>query len=317
MSIVQKLYDRGYLAHSIPEYVAINSVYEVIMGSQAYGANLTVSSDVDVYCIFLPKKEQLFPNLSGLIWCFDDFPEQQTYQKAAIKPENETVEYDVTFYPITTFFKLAREANPNIIDSLFVQFEDVRKLTQNVGSLIRDNRKLFLSKKVYHKFRGYAYSQLSKVRTILTDESKEISLLDFYKTVKKDSLTTLREEFNLTGTDWKFVYHVVRLLLECQQILEEGDLSLKRNSDFLKHIRQGGMTLQEILFWVSEQEKRLEVAYTNSQLQASCDKVKIRELLLNCLEAHYGSLDKVIYIPRHDTDNFLTELKELFVKYNL
>lgn len=315
MSVIQKLYDKGYIKHQIPEYVAVNSVYEVIMGSHAYGANLeTSSSDLDIYCIYLPLREQLFPNLSGRVWGFDEFPEQKTFQQTGIKVELESNEYDISCYPITTFFKLASESNPNIVDSLFVEFENIRKLTQNVGALIRENRKLFLSKKVYHKFRGYAYSQLSKIRTI---GDKDGTLLDFYKTVKEGKLTTKREELNLTGTDWKFVYHVVRLLLECTQILEEGDLELKRHSDFLKYIRKGGMSLNDLLSWVSEREKSLENIYNNSKLQAICEKEKIRELLLNCLEAHYGSLDKVVYIPKQNTDNFVIELNELMKKYEL
>ncbi|MGB4848218.1 MAG: nucleotidyltransferase domain-containing protein, partial [Saprospiraceae bacterium] len=126
MSILQKLY-KLQLIGRIPEYVPTNSVYEVVMGSVAYGANLdtTRKSDTDIYSIYLPLKEQLFPNLSGKVWGFDEFPETKTYQFVGLKVEDE--EFDISCYPITKFFHLAEQNNPNVIDALFVDFDCVRK----------------------------------------------------------------------------------------------------------------------------------------------------------------------------------------------
>lgn len=313
MSILQKLYELQ-LRGRIPEYVPTNTIYEVVMGSFAYGANLDKGkkSDTDIYAIYLPMKEQLFPNLAGKVWGFDEFPEVKTYQITGIMVESE--EFDISCYPITKFFHLAEQNNPNVIDALFVDFDCVRKLTNGIGTLIRDNRKLFLSKLVFNKFRGYAFSQLSKVRTI--DKSSR-TLLDFYKSADLDKLTTNREELREFGTDWKFIYHVVRLMLEAEQILSTYDLDLRRDGEFLKSIRQGFMSLEEILKWFSEKEKYLQNLYNSSTIPERCDKDKIRELLLNCLEAHYGSLGSVVYLPTENTENFIRELKLLMEQYKL
>jgi hypothetical protein len=56
------------------------------------------------------------------------------------------------------------ENNPNMLDSLFVPTQCILHST-SVGNYVRDNRKLFLSKAVYHKYRGYAHSNLSKCKT--------------------------------------------------------------------------------------------------------------------------------------------------------
>lgn len=310
MSILIKLHKE--LQGKLPEYVINNSVYETIMGSNAYGTALENKSDLDIYVIYLPKREQLFPNLAGKIWGFDQFDEHKTYNLTKIKKDEN--EFDIQLYSITTFFKLASECNPNIIDSLFVDYDCIRKLS-NVGHLIRDNRKLFLSKLVYAKFRGYAYSQLSKVRIIV--ENANTDILSFYKQSKKENFTSKRFEINETGIDWKFLYHVFRLVYECEQILSNGDLNLRQDNEFYKQIRKGNFSLNCLLEIFCEKEKYLEKLYNESKLTNVCDKKKIKELLINCLEIHYGNLSEVLYISKYSTDNFIIEMKQLMEKYNL
>ena len=54
------------------------------------------------------------------------------------------------------------ENNPNVIDSLFTPVNCVLHSTR-VGNLVRENRRLFLHKGAWPKFKGYAYSQLHKM----------------------------------------------------------------------------------------------------------------------------------------------------------
>ena len=70
--------------------------------------------------------------------------------------------YDLTIYGIVKFFNLAMENNPNIIDSLFTPVNCILHSTR-VGNLVRENRRLFLHKGAWPKFKGYAYSQLHKL----------------------------------------------------------------------------------------------------------------------------------------------------------
>lgn len=99
------------------------------------------------------------------------------------------------------------------------------------------------------------------------------------------------------GMETKFLYHVVRLLYEVEMILTEGDIDLQRQREHLKSIRRGEVSEQEIREWASTKEKGLEAIYETSKLQHKPDEGVIRELLLNCLEEHYGSLDKCVTNP--------------------
>lgn len=101
----------------------------------------------------------------------------------------------------------------------------------------------------------------------------------------------LREEFVY---DVKFAYHVVRLLGECEQILMDGTIDLRRDREHLKAIRRGEVPEEDIFHWASEKEKFLEGLYHSSKLPDNPDLAKIRQLLLECLEHPYGSLDACV-----------------------
>lgn len=93
------------------------------------------------------------------------------------------------------------------------------------------------------------------------------------------------------NTDTKFLYHVVRLLSECEQILIHGDMDLQKNNEELKAIRRGEWSEDKLRKWASDKEADLEKLYHSSTLPWGPDEEQIKKLLLECLEIHYGSLD--------------------------
>ena len=99
------------------------------------------------------------------------------------------------------------------------------------------------------------------------------------------------------GFDVKFAYHIIRLLDEVEQILTVHDIDLQRNREQLKAIRRGDVSEKEIRQWASAKEKDLEKLYAESKLPYSPDEAKVKELLLNCLEEHYGSLKDAFVNP--------------------
>jgi len=99
-----------------------------------------------------------------------------------------------------------------------------------------------------------------------------------------------KETVEQHGFDLKYAYHVVRLLDEVEQILTEGDIDLQRNREQLKSIRRGEWTQEAIVVYFERKEKELETLYTASKLQHSPDEAKVKQLLMDCLEQHYGSL---------------------------
>ena len=280
-----------------PHWLSSNCFYLTYMGSVAYGVS-DDTSDVDIYGFAIPTKEMVFPHLAGKILGFDkDLGQFDQYQQHHIKFNEKT--YDFTVFNIVRYFALLMENNPNIIDSLFTPVNCVIHSTY-IANLVRDNRKIFLHKGAWHRFKGYAYSQLHKVDT----KNPELG------TKRKE----LREKY---GTDTKFLYHVVRLIGEIEQILITGDLNLQLDNDRLKAIRRGEWTEQQVKDWFSEKEKNLEILYhQNTTLPWGPDINKIRKLLLDCLEHHFGNLEKAI-VHLTPAEQVLIEIKQLLDKNNI
>lgn len=95
----------------------------------------------------------------------------------------------------------------------------------------------------------------------------------------------------------KFAYNCPRLLAEVEQILTEGTLDLERNREQLKAIRRGEWTKEQLYQYFNDKERQLEEAFHKSTLPVVPDVARIKSLLLECLEHHYGSLSKVVIIP--------------------
>jgi predicted nucleotidyltransferase len=153
-----------------PPGFLIGSVqYETIMGSVAYGVS-SDTSDMDIYGFCIPPKDMLFPHLRGeipgfgrQINRFEQFQQHHIYDKESDKL------YDISIYSIIKYFQLCMENNPNMIDSLFTPQRCVLHITK-IGEHIRENRKIFLHSGCWHKFKGYAFSQLHKAQNELTPQ---------------------------------------------------------------------------------------------------------------------------------------------------
>ena len=276
--IINKLYDKQLLS-SMPKWMLDNMQMVVKMGSHAYGTENN-ESDIDLYCMTIPRKEHLFPHLTGHLFGFD-FPNEQKFNKpftSTIIDEsahaNHGQEYDITIFGITKYFSLLREANPNILESLYVPLFCVLHLT-GIGQILRERRSLFLSKLVYRKLKNYAYSQLHKLNS-------------------KEPEGNRKEIVEKHGFDTKFAMNLVRLADKCEQLLAKGDLDLQANKDHLKAIKRGDVPKEDILAWFKDKERHLEELYLKTSLPEEPRSEEIKQLLLNCLEHHYGNLSEVI-----------------------
>lgn len=285
MSRVQRLYSRGLI--NPPKFLPDNMAYEVITGSEAYGCS-TDSSDIDIQGFCIPPKADVFPHLRGEIIGFGRQKKRFSgWQEHHIEDKESKCSYDFSIYSIVHFFSLCMENNPNMVDLLFVPLRCITHSTQ-IGNLIRENRRIFLHKGCWHKFKGYSYSQLHKMNS-KNPEGKRKEYRDKY------------------GFDVKFGMHVVRLMLEVEQILAEGDLDLERNREVLKSIRRGEWTKEKVTSFFQDKERILEELYHKSSLPYGPDESKIKELLLECLGIHYGDLD----VPIMTEDMAIRTLREV------
>jgi uncharacterized protein len=270
--LLNKLNSKG-LIHP-PTWLPSTTHYLCLMGSVAYGV-AGDDSDSDIYGFCIPPKEMIFPHLAGEITGFGrQIKRFEQWQEHHVVDSDSKKEYDFSIYNIVRFFQLCMENNPNMVDALFVPERCVLHCSA-VGNIVRENRTLFLHRGCWHKFRGYAYSQLHKMSTKTPEVgSKRHGNVDKF------------------GFDVKFGYHVVRLIYEVEQILTTGELNIENNSETLKAIRRGEWTEERIISFFEQKEKALNEAYANSKLPYSPNEEKIKSVLLQALEHHFGSLDK-------------------------
>lgn len=295
--ILQELCDKKLL--TCPQWLPQNTMFLATMGSIAYGVS-TDFSDFDVYGFCIPPKTDIFPYQEKLygydtVSVFEQFQKHHVFDQDALAGKGR--EYDFSIFNIVKYFNLCRDGNPNMVDSLFVPQSCILHSTK-VSEMVRDNRRVFLSKRIWPKFKGYAYSQLHKASSKTPEEGSKRQ--------------KLREEF---GMDTKFLYHVVRLLSEAEQMLLTGDLDLqeKGRREHMKAIRRGEVAEEDIRKWASDKEHQLEKAYAETSLPEKPDEAKLRSLLFQCLEEHYGSLDS--YVKQVGwAEQFLKEIDETLGK---
>ena len=145
-----------------PGFLVDAVAYETEVGSVAYGVSQR-GSDLDVYGFCVPPKEVVFPHLAGEIPGFGRQKQRfDQFQKHGVdRPEDEVV-YDVTIYSIVRYVMLCMENNPNMLESLFTPSHCVLYETP-ISAILRERRSVFLHKGAWHKFRGFAHSQLHKM----------------------------------------------------------------------------------------------------------------------------------------------------------
>lgn len=280
-----------------PRWLVDNTIYLTQMGSVSYGVSGD-TSDVDVYGCCIPPKDVVFPHLAGEIHGFGrQIQRFEQWQQHHITPaDGRDTTYDFQVFGIIRYFQLCMECNPNMIDSLFTPRRCVMHST-SIGEMMRENRKLFLHKGAWHKFRGYAYSQMHKIKAKVNSSNPSRS-----------------ESIAKFGYDVKFAYHVVRLLDEVEQIMVEQDLDLERNREQLKAIRRGEWAIEQIERHFEEKERALENTYATSRLRHSPDESAIKNLLLNCLEMHFGSIVDAI---RRDpsVERLIRDIQDVLGRY--
>lgn len=292
--LLKKLEDKHLITP--PTWLTLNTHLLVQMGSNAYGVQQD-DSDLDIYGFCMPPKDLIFPHLAGEIPGFGNQIQRfGQWQMHHVIDKEVGKEYDFSIYSIVKYFQLCMENNPNMLDSLYVPQRCILHITE-VGKMVRDNRKLFLHKGCFQKFKGYSYSQASKIQNKVnyTNEKRAADI----------------EEY---GYSLKYAYHLVRLLNECEQILMEGDLDLERNREQLKSIRRGEWTLDQIMQYFQDKEKLLEELYVKSSLQHTPDEQAIKDILLNCIEHHYGKISNAV-AKTSDVDTLVSELKAMIARY--
>lgn len=150
-------------------------IFECIAGSHLYNLNIPGKSDIDIRGIYInPPFEYL-----GL----SDPVNQVGDEK-----------HDTTYYSFKRFFELAMNANPNILELLFVP-ENCFKICKPIMKKLMENRDLFISKKCFHTFSGYAHSQILKA----TGVNKLVNHPELANKPKKEDFCWILPWFTMDG----------------------------------------------------------------------------------------------------------------------
>lgn len=290
--IVDELQTKGLIQP--PKFLPDNTHYLTMMGSIVYGAS-TDASDRDVYGFCVPPKRVVFPHLDNVIQGFGrQIQKFEVWQQHHVK-DGDT-EWDFAIYSIVKYFSLLMENNPNMLDSIYTPRNAVLHMTP-LAQHVRDNKNIFVHKGCYGKFRGYAMSQMAKIRTkTAPSNEKRAATVAAY------------------GYDVKYAMHLVRLCLECEQLLETGEMHLDKDAALYRKIRAGEWSFEYLEEWFTSKEKHLEELLNTSSLPYSPDEDVIKKVLLECLEMHYGSLDQAIKIET-PVEKLLAEMQSIIDKY--
>lgn len=119
-------------------------IFRYKAGSHSYGTNIE-TSDIDYRGIFItPLKERI--TIKNLI------------------PEvGQEKPVDIKYYELEKFFNLAKGCNPNIVEFLFSPKDCIEYCHPKMQKII-DNRHLFISKRAFHTFSAYAFTQCKKAK---------------------------------------------------------------------------------------------------------------------------------------------------------
>ena len=189
-----------------------NKILVVRSGSHLYGLN-TPNSDEDYVGIFIPDVEYLL----GFKTC-----EQvdMGYESKLENGKNSSEAIDCTFYSITKFMKLALDNNPNIIEILFVNEENIVYIN-DYGRRLLSMRDKFLSERAESTFFGYAKSQKRKIEVKRDTYLNLVKAMDYLKPFENKYLL----EVQLEDSD-NFKLHFKD---KDKYIFGLGDISINKN----------------------------------------------------------------------------------------
>ena len=170
-----------------------NKILEFRVGSHLYGTN-TSTSDEDFSGVFIPDVKQLFG--------FEKIEQVDLSIKSKREDgKNDKDAVDIVLYEFRKFVRLALDNNPNIIEMLFVNPDNI-VFSNEFGKMLLERAQLFPNIGLKQKFLAYEFSQ--KHRMVIRTESYH---------ALENALEWL-DDYLLQGPGSKFIYYGKTLLVE-------------------------------------------------------------------------------------------------------
>lgn len=240
------------------------TIYLARVGSFSYGTNVE-GSDIDLRgCSVAPIRSYCDP-----YWNFEQIEEQVAKGFAT----------DKVIYDIKKFMKLAAQANPNAIETLFVEERFIEEMTGE-GEDLRDLRDLFVSQEFKSRIFGFASREMGELR-------RDIELQRMYQMVGQ--VEQEKDEARFQKKSGKRALHVKRLLnmlldfYQKEQIIvfrpEGKELSEERYKDW-----HDSKPIEDLEKFFSDRETEINSLVMKSQIPMKPDYEKISELCFKLIE---------------------------------
>lgn len=189
--------------------------------------------------------------------------------------EKKLREWDAVHYEIRKFIFLLYQSNPNVLSLLWLEPHHYIIRTE-WGERIIQARNLFISKKIYYSFSGYAYDQLKRITRYSTEG---------YMGEKRKGLV---DKF---GYDTKNASTLIRLLRMGIEFLREGVFHTHRHdARELVAIKTGEWSLEKVKEEADRLFKRAEQAYDECKFPSEPNREAVNNLLVDILSDYFGTV---------------------------
>jgi predicted nucleotidyltransferase len=229
------------------------------VGSFAHGLNVP-TSDHDFIGIYLDSAEAVI-GIDKATGALKDSGREEGVKASAGDTEG-------TFYSLRKYAKLAADGNPTVLTLLFT-----RLLFHPDEIGLRDNRQMFLSRRLAARHIGYANGMEAQF------------------TGKKAPRTNRPELIAKHGWDTKAGMHTIRLLIQGYELLTTGAMTLPMADgprEFLMAVRNGEYTIDDALEEIALWRRRIQEAEFETSLPNEPDYDRINDWLIDIHTRDWG-----------------------------
>ena len=231
-------------------------------------------------------------------------------------------QYDCVFYEVRKLVSLLLNCNPNVLSLLWLKDNSII-YAHMLGIKLRENRDIFVTKKAYHSFNGYAYGQFKRMThmnqdTLADIETRRIGLIAERCSVTDGEITLppgasddlidkkkqydeirgryfkgymgnkRRELVERFGYDCKNAAHLIRILRMGIEFLTEGTLYVEREDKYeLMDIKRGAWPLDKVKVEAERLFQLAQEAYVRSPLPPEPDRDRAEQLLISIVSDYH------------------------------